>query len=129
MAFTLDSYLGIHAKSLVMRDHRTSQLATNIANLNTPHYKAKDIDFESALSSAMEGGEGLEASNPGHMNPEADFSSHVKYRVPHHLTLDGNTVDKDMETKEFVKNALGYQASLTFLNSKIRTMLTAIKGE
>ena len=56
MALNLDSYFGIHAKALVARDQRASQFAHNIANANTPHYKAMDVDFNQLLSAQMAGG-------------------------------------------------------------------------
>ncbi|KTD82702.1 flagellar basal body rod protein FlgB [Legionella waltersii] len=130
MAINLDSYLGIHAKALVARDQRASVLANNIANANTPNYKAQDMDFNEVLEASMAGTpEQLEMTSPNHMNTNLDFSSQVKYRTPSTTSLDGNTVDKDMETAEFARNALNYQASLSFLNSKIRSMLVALKGE
>lgn len=130
MALNLDSYLGIHAKALVARDHRASQLANNLANVNTPNYKAVDVDFNELLTATMAGSsQQLQTSSPNHINTNADFSANLKYRVPAHDSLDGNTVDKDVETAEFAKNALNYQASLNFLGSKIKTMMAALKGE
>ncbi|ARG97792.1 flagellar basal body rod protein FlgB [Legionella micdadei] len=131
MAFNLDGYLGIHAKALMLREQRTSQLANNLANINTPNYKAKDIDFNEVLSQAMEGASAqqmvTDAAN--HISGQSTFQSQLMYRIPSHITLDGNTVDKDLETTAFASNAVGYQASLTFLNNKIKTMMTALKGE
>lgn len=129
MAINLDSYLGIHAQSLTIRDQRATQIARNLANVNTPNYKAQDIDFNQALEQAMGNQGHLAVDNPLHMQATGEFSNTIKYRTPLHNTLDGNTVDKDMETTEFAKNAVSYQASLTFLNSKIRSMLTALRGE
>lgn len=130
MAINLDSYLGIHAKALVARDQRASVLANNIANANTPNFKAQDMDFNDVLAASMSGTEErLEMTSPNHINTNLDFSSQLKYRAPSTASLDGNTVDKDMETAEFARNALNYQASLSFLNSKIRSMLVALKGE
>jgi flagellar basal-body rod protein FlgB len=130
MAINLDSYLGIHAKALVARDQRASVLANNIANANTPNFKAQDMDFNEVLAANMSGtAEQLEMTSPNHMNTNLDFSSQLKYRTPSTTSLDGNTVDKDMETAEFARNALNYQASLSFLNGKIRSMLVALKGE
>jgi flagellar basal-body rod protein FlgB len=130
MAINLDSYLGIHAKALIARDHRASQLANNLANANTPNYKAMDVDFNEFLTASMEGGsQKLEVTSPNHMNTNADFSANLKYRVANHMSLDGNTVDKDMETTEFSRNALNYQASLSFLDNKIKSMIMSLKGE
>ncbi|KTC85550.1 MULTISPECIES: flagellar basal body rod protein FlgB [Legionella] len=130
MAFDLDSYLGIHAKALILRDQRTSQLANNLANLDTPNYKARDIDFNEVLGQAMSSSsQQLATDTPNHINGQSNFEGQLKYRMPSHMTLDGNTVDKDLETTAFTKNAVAYQASLTFLDNKIKSMMTALKGE
>ena len=130
MALNLDSYFGIHAKALVARDQRASQLANNLANANTPNYKAMDVDFNEYLAASMEGSsKKIEVTSPNHINTNADFSANLKYRVSSQSSLDGNTVDKDKETTEFARNALNYQASLSFLDSKIKSMVMALKGE
>lgn len=130
MALNLDSYFGIHAKSLLARDQRASQLANNLANVNTPNYKAQDVDFNEFLAASMStDGQQLQTTSPSHINNNADFTAQLKYRVSAHESLDGNTVDKDIETAEFSKNAFDYQASLSFLNNKIKTMMAALKGE
>lgn len=130
MTINFDGYLGIHAKALVLRDQRASQLANNLANADTPNYKARDINFNETLQQAMtSSSQRMIVDNPGHLVGKADLSTQLKYRIPHQVSLDGNTVDKDMETVEFARNSLSYQASLTFLDSKIKSMMTALKGE
>ncbi|KTD16275.1 flagellar basal body rod protein FlgB [Legionella jordanis] len=131
MALDLDNYLGIHAKALVLREQRASQLAMNMANVNTPNYKAKDIDFKQTLAQEMSGNSSqtMIASDPNHITTANSFQSKLQYRNPSHMTLDGNTVDKNLEATEFARNAVSYQASLTFLDGKIKSMLTALKGE
>jgi flagellar basal-body rod protein FlgB len=130
MTLNLDSYLGIHAKALVARDQRASQLANNLANANTPNYKAMDVDFNELLAAKMSSStQQINTTSSNHINPTGDFSANLKYRVPSQTSLDGNTVDKDMETTEFAKNALNYQASLSFLENKIKSMMVALKGE
>lgn len=130
MALNLDSYFGIHAKALQARDQRASQIANNLANVNTPNYKAKDVDFNEYLAATMsKGSSPMKTTSPNHMNANADFSAQLKYRKPIHASLDGNTVDKDMETAEFARNSLNYQASLSFLDNKIKSMSMALRGE
>lgn len=130
MGINLDSYFGIHSKALVTRDQRASVLANNIANANTPNFKAQDMDFNEVLAASVSGKpQGLEVTSPKHINTNIDFSNQLKFRTPTNTSLDGNTVDKDMETAEFARNALNYQASLSFLNGKIKSMLVALKGE
>lgn len=130
MALNLDSYFGIHAKALLGRDQRSSQLANNLANSNTPNYKAQDVDFNEFLTAQMAGSEQqMQVTSPNHINNTTDFSTNLKYRVSAQTALDGNTVDKDLEIMEFARNSMGYQASLNFLNNKIKNMMLALKGE
>ncbi|BCA95140.1 flagellar basal body rod protein FlgB [Legionella antarctica] len=130
MALNLDSYLGIHAKALIARDQRASQLANNLANANTPNYKAMDVDFNELLAASMGGDtQSVQVTAPNHINTNVDFSANLKYRTTNNTSLDGNTVDKDIETTEFARNALNYQATLSFLDGKIKSMVLALKGE
>lgn len=129
MGLDLDSYFGIHAKALSLRNQRASQLAMNITNADTPHYKAKDMDFQAALSQAQSSQNQLTISAPNHMSASPEFSLALQERKTNHHSLDGNTVDKDQETIEFSRNAMNYQASLTFLDSKIKSMMLALRGE
>ncbi|CDZ78133.1 Putative proximal rod protein [Legionella massiliensis] len=130
MAINLDNYFGIHAKALTIREQRTAQLAQNLANLNTPNYKAKDIEFNEVLGQAMSSSaQQMTVDSPNHINGQSNFDAQLKYRVPNHVSLDGNTVDKNMETTLFSRNSTAYQASLTFLDNKIKTMMAAWKGD
>lgn len=129
----LDNYFGVHGQALRVRAARAQLLAQNIANADTPHYKARDIDFSAALASA---GQQL---NPAHLRvtdarhiaapDQQRFGADTLFRTPHAASLDGNSVDSEYEKSEFLRNAVEYQASLKFLDGKIRTLLTAIKGE
>jgi len=130
MALNLDSYLGVHAKALMVRDQRASLLANNLANVNTPHFKAKDVDFNEVLAASMgTSSQQMTVTSSNHINTNADFSASVQFRPTKHFSLDGNTVDKDIETAEFSRNAMNYQASLSFLDNKIKSMMTALRGE
>lgn len=130
MALNLDSYFGIHSKALLARDQRSSQLANNLANANTPNYKAQDVDFNEFLTAQMSANaQQMQVTAPGHIGTNTDISANLKYRMTAQTSLDGNTVDKDIETMEFARNSLNYQASLNFLNNKIKTMMLALKGE
>ena len=138
MAFDLDSYLGVHAKALGLREQRTELLARNLANADTPGYKAQDLDFRAALASAegQASGGTLRATQPGHIGAGADSTlqpgnteAFLKYRTPLAPSLDGNTVDAQLEQTAFADNAVRYQATLTFLTSKFRSLMTAITGQ
>ena len=138
MAFNLDSYLGVHAKALGLRETRTQLLARNLANADTPGFKARDLDFSAALASA----EGqhpagtLRATQAGHIGTAetaalepGSTEAFLKYRTPLAPSLDGNTVDAQLEQAAFADNAVRYQATLSFLSSKFRSLMTAITGE
>jgi flagellar basal-body rod protein FlgB len=129
MGLDLDTYFGIHAKALSLRDQRASQLAMNITNADTPHYKAKDMDFQAALSQAQSAQNKLVTDAPNHMSASPEFSLVLNERKSTHVSLDGNTVDKDREIIDFSRNALNYQASLSFLDNKIKSMMLALRGE
>lgn len=130
---TLDHYFGIHQDALRMRSARAQLIAENIANADTPNYKARDIDFASVLKATSEGvqSSAMRVTNAGHIGvDDASFGGfETTYRTPHGASLDNNTVDSDAEKSEFLRNAVQYQASLKFLDSKIRTLISAIKGE
>lgn len=132
MAFDLDKAFGIHAQAASMRSYRAELLAKNIANADTPNYKAVDIDFKTALANAGGGGElAMATSSSQHIQTTtADEARYQRlYRVPLQPALDGNTVDTQVEQAEFGRNAVQHQASLTFLNSRINGLITAIKGQ
>ena len=120
MASKIDEHLMVHAEALKLRSQRQQVLASNIANADTPDYKARDFDFNAALRAAINAAEGdMPASAPA---PQLLFRTVVQ------PSADGNTVDMDVERAQFAQNAARYEASLTFLNSKIRVLLAAIKG-
>ena len=103
-----DELFGIHGTALAIRSQRLSMLASNIANAATPNYKARDIDFASALRG------------------ESDV---VRYRVPVQPSLDGNTVELPTEQTAFAENAVQYRTTLAFLEARVATITRALKGE
>lgn len=130
MPLDIDSALGIHAQALQVRSRRTEVLASNLANADTPNYKAKDIDFKAALQQAQAGYTPLKATHAVHIQPGGGNSpGELLYRVPEQASLDGNTVDTHVEQAEFARNAVQYQASLTFLGGRLKTLLSAIRGD
>jgi flagellar basal-body rod protein FlgB len=137
MSKPLDNYLGIHPAALKLRSQRMELLANNLANADTPNFKARDIDFRSALAEAGKSGTpmmapAMSATRAGHIPVAAEGaeqSPHLKYRTPLAPSLDGNTVDPQLEQAAFAENAVRYQASLNFLNGKFRALMTAITGQ
>lgn len=136
MSISFENVLGVHQKALAFRSQRAEVLASNIANTDTPGYKARDIDFKSVLENAVQANASVSSSssltrtNSNHIQLNTtENSSEVLYRVPNQSSLDGNTVDEQTEKSAFADNALRYQASITFLDGKLKGMMAAIKGE
>ncbi len=131
MSISFDSALGIHQKTLVLRSQRTEMLASNIANADTPGYKARDIDFKSALANVeLQPANSLTRTHAKHIPLNTgQNNAEILYRVPNQSSLDGNTVDGQLEKSAFADNALRYQASITFLDGKFKGLMAAIKGE
>ena len=131
----MDNLFGIHATALKLRANRAELLASNIANADTPDYKARDINFRDALAqAAAKTGDrttDLVTTNSRHINSAGGSSmgTELLYRNPLQPSLDGNTVDLQTERSAFIENSMMYQASLRFLNGKINGLLTAIRGE
>ena len=122
------------SKALDMRTQRHQALASNIANADTPNYKARDIDFKSAMQNALAG-----RADGGSLAMAVTAGSHLagngaggpgalQYRTETQSAVDGNTVDMDVERAQFAENAIFYEAGLTFITGRIRTMLSAVQG-
>lgn len=137
MAISLDNYLGAFEDSLILRSRRSEIIASNIANADTPGYKAKDIDFKSAMSNALgtrsefkRDSLKMATTNSKHIQMSQNtFSADIMYRNPYQPSLDDNTVDAGVEKTEFSKNAIHYNASLRFLTGKFQSLTKAIKGQ
>lgn len=136
MPLSIDSYLGVQQDALKVQSKRMEVLAKNLANVDTPNYKAQDIDFRTALAQAGSQGASLPMATTasGHIDNSAttgavDLSSALKYRVPLAPSLDGNTVDAQMEQAAFAENTVRYQATLTFLTGSLKDLMTAITGQ
>src|ERR1700754_4235898 len=132
MPFSLDTYLGIHPDALKLQSRRMEVLADNLANSDTPGYKARDIDFRAAMANAggADAPVALTTTSPGHLgsDPSAQLDVTLKYRVPLAPALDGNTVDAQQEQAAFADNTVRYQATLTFLSARFKGLMTAITG-
>lgn len=125
----LTNSFDFHATALLLRSERSRALAGNLANADTPNYKARDFDFSQALAQAT--GQMLDAqpvrTHAGHL-PAGSVATAptLLYRLPLQSRLDGNTVEMDVERASFADNTLRYEASLRFLNGQIRTLMTAM---
>jgi flagellar basal-body rod protein FlgB len=129
----LNAEMGFFEHALNLRAYRQQLLAGNIANADTPNYKAVDIDFAQALQSAKsaQAQVPLARTEAAHMQAQGGNPLNVKilYRQPMQPSIDGNTVDTDVENAQFTDNAIHYQANLTFITGQIKTMLSAIQGQ
>lgn len=134
----IEQDLSFTRTALGVRGYRQELLASNIANADTPNFKARDVDFKSALGVAL-GSAGADAGAPlpmtrtraGHQAGTGDtpYGAAVKYRAEYQGAVDGNTVNMDVERAAFAENALQVEALITFINSRFRTMSTAIQGQ
>ncbi len=131
----LNDALGFQQRALSLRAYRQEVLASNIANADTPHYKARDIDFKASLQSALGsvGGVGgqieLARTSAGHLPSAGSVSGGARllYRTESQSSVDGNTIDMDVERAAFAENATQYEAGITFINSLLRTLQTAMQ--
>lgn len=126
MPFNIDQALGVHQQGMSVRAERAKVIASNIANADTPGYKAKDVDFAAELQkvdrkmSQMRGGDPM---------PQVNMSQALKYRIPLQPSQDGNTVELGAEQARFNQNAMDFQTSLRFMNGKISGLKQAITGQ
>ena len=127
----LDDAFGIHEQSLKLRARRAEVLAGNIANADTPGYKARDFDFKQVLKQQVEQSPRLQVTNSRHIQTDNGIvpAGTMGYRIPTQPSLDGNTVDSQREHAAYAANALEYQASLRFLSGSIQKLKMAIKGQ
>lgn len=128
MSNPIRDYLGVHAAALPLREQRMQLIASNLSNADTPNYKAKDLNFQAVLENAARQAAPLQTTDGRHLNG-LEFGPQIHERQGVQPSLDGNTVDADTERAAYGRAALEYRASLSFIESKVRTMLTAITGQ
>ncbi len=129
MAINFDKALGIHPQVLSMRERRGEVLAANLANADTPGYKARDLDFKSILKQNLPLTQSMERTQTGHIAPQQLLGAHLMYRNPSQVSLDGNTVEANVEQAKYGENAVQYQASLQFINNKFSGLMSALRGQ
>lgn len=136
MAGPFDNPLGLSALTLPLREQRLNVLSSNLANADTPGFKARDFDFSAALKGAEDhqrrvsarSTSGVSLGSDGGMSG-ADFQRYVTTRQALQPSLDGNTVNTETENAAFGRAVLEYRASLTFFESRVRGLMTAITGQ
>lgn len=124
MTSKLDELLHFHQQALNLRSQRQQVLASNIANADTPGYKARDFDFKAALAAAVAPPPKSEPFSGAPVAPQPE----LLYRSVIQPSVDGNTVDMDVERAQFAENAVRFEANVTVINNQIRMMLAAIQG-
>ena len=126
---SITEHLSFYSASLGLRSKRNEILASNIANAATPHFKARDINFEEEILKQERIGPLKTSNNQHYALASINTGEETLYRQPVSPSLDGNTVEMAVEQMEFSENVVRYQTSLTFLNNRISGLLSAIKGE
>jgi flagellar basal-body rod protein FlgB len=132
----IDQSLGIHEQALKLRAYRMELISSNLANADTPNYKAKDINFNELLNNyqtsvEMQGkGGAMSTSHPGHIggSQAAGDMANVQYRHASQPSIDGNTVDTQIEKSAMMENSVHYQATLTFINGRLSSLTKALRG-
>jgi flagellar basal-body rod protein FlgB len=126
---SLDNSLGINLHALRVADRRNELIAGNLANADTPNYKARDLDFRAVLSQAAGESLGPQRTHSRHMVSSAgDMSQDPLFREPFQASIDGNTVDPQLEKTAFMENTVRYQATVNFIDSRISSLRKAFKG-
>jgi flagellar basal-body rod protein FlgB len=134
MAGKLDDVFAFNENALRLRGQRQQLLASNIANADTPNYKAKDMDFGKAMHSALAQGRSasvapLTQTNSGHLSAQLSAQlPNTFMRKPTQNNLDGNTVDMDVERNNFLENSMQYEADVNFAQNKIKGLLAVLQG-
>ncbi len=129
MAINFDTALGIHPQALALREKRGELLAANMANADTPGYKARDLDFKSVLQQNLQMTKPMERTQANHFSTQQSLESHTMYRNPSQASLDGNTVEANVEQAKYAENAVQYQASLQFVSNKLSGLMLALRGQ
>ena len=126
----LDNAFGLHEHALQLRSRRAEVLASNLSNADTPNYKARDFDFAKVMQQQSVTPVRLVTTHAAHIHIDADIvpAVQMQYRTPQQASLDGNTVEVESEQARYGANAIQYQASLRFLDGRIKGLMTALTG-
>lgn len=120
---------GLEERALKLCEDRASWLANNIANSSTPNYKARDFDFHGAMKQASSSS-ALTNTDSKHLQGDSLVNGqNAAYRIPMQFSMDDNTVDDEIERKNFIDNSIKYQAGLGFAQTKMSNLIRAIRGE
>ena len=132
MAINFDNAFGVHQYTMLARSKRAEVLSSNIANADTPGYKAKDVDFAQVMKNARnkQSQERMYITHDKHFKIPSVNQTDTLYTIPNQPdTGDGNTVDVQLERNKFIENSMEYQASVRFLGGKIQSLKKALSGQ
>ena len=126
----LNQALGVHEQALQLKSQRLEVLAQNIANADTPHYKARDIDFKAVMSETQQQNSVMKATTHGHFSVGQGIDADgMRFRTPFNTSFDGNTVEMSVEQAQYGKAAADYQATLNFLENRVSGIRKALRGD
>ena len=128
-SINFNNALGVHPDAMLLRGKRAEILANNLANSDTPGFKARDINFQAMLAKESQSGLAMRSTNSAHLTTSSSQSNELLFRNPSQPSIDGNTVDTQLEQTIFSRNAMDYNSSFEFLNGKFKGLKSAIRGE
>ena len=128
-SINFNNALGVHSDAMLLRAKRTEILANNLANSDTPGFKSRDINFQAMLAQETQTGLAMSGTNSAHLSGSASRNSDLLFRNPSQPSIDGNTVDTQIEQTIFTRNAMDYNSSFEFLSSRFKGLKSAIRGD
>ena len=128
-SINFNNALGVHSDAMLLRAKRTEILANNLANSDTPGFKSRDINFQAMLAQETQTGLAMSGTNSAHISGSASRNSDLLFRNPSQPSIDGNTVDTQIEQTIFTRNAMDYNSSFEFLSSRFKGLKSAIRGD
>lgn len=128
-SINFNNALGMHPDAMLLRGKRAEILANNLANSDTPGFKARDINFQAMLAKETQSSMAMSSTNGAHISGSASHSSELLFRNPSQPSIDGNTVDTQLEQTIFSRNAMDYNSSFEFLSGRFKGLKSAIRGD
>jgi flagellar basal-body rod protein FlgB len=121
--------LGIYPQALQLRAARAEVLANNLANSDTPNFKARDFNFQAMLDTESQRSLKMNVTDTSHQRGTVNTDTDLLFRNPYQPSIDGNTVDSQMEQSFYTENALRYNSSFEFLNSSFKGLKNALSSQ
>ena len=130
-AISFENALGIHPRAMLLRAERAEVLANNLANSDTPGFKARDFNFQDVLARENDRNRSMAmaATHDGHLAGRSSLDNDLLFRNPSQPSIDGNTVDTQIEQTLFTSNSMNYNSSFEFTSGRFKGLKSAIRGE